>query len=111
MHPKDQRRVEPLKKCTNLGSMLLDAACLQLHVRERVLIYLEVLGVDNVAAEVVYHHSCYQEFTNKRVLEHVKHNLAENESPYTTAFKALFVQVEHALLEVEQVMTLSSLRD
>ena len=45
------------------------------------------------------------------LLELLKHTLAEKKSPYTTAFETLFVQVEHALLEVEQVMTLPALRD
>ena len=107
--PKDRRRVEPLTRCTNLGSTLLDAARLQ--QKERVLIYLEGLGVDNVAAEVVYHRSCYQEFTNKRVLDRLKDTSAEKESPYTAAFKALFAQVEQALLEDEQVMALPAVRD
>ena len=108
-HPKNRRRVEPLTKCTNLGSTLLDAARLQ--QKERVLIYLEGLGVDSVAAEVVYHRSCYQEFTNKYVLERLKDTSAEKESPYTEAFKALFAQVEQALLEDEQVMTLPAVRN
>ena len=65
----------------------------------------------NVAAEVVYHLFCQLEFTNKYILEHLNHILVEKESPYTAAFKVLFVQVEHVLLEFELVMTLPALRD
>ena len=61
--------------------------------------------MDNDAVEVVYHRSCYQEFTNKYILKCLKHTLVEKEFPYTAAFKALFLQVEHMLLEVEHMMT------
>ena len=44
-------------------------------------------------------------------VSHDKHTLAEKESPYTAAIKAVFAQVEHALLKVKQVMTLPALRD
>ena len=108
-HAKDSRCLEPLTQCTNFGSTLLEAA--RLHQRERLLIYLEGLGVDNVAAEVVYHRSCYQELTNKYVLEHLKFTPAEKGSPYTAAFEALFSQVEQALLRNEQMLTLPAVRD
>ena len=108
-HPKDLCCVEPLTKGANLGSTPLDAARLQ-H-GERVLIYLEGLSVDIITAEAVYHCSCYQEFTNKYILEHLKNTSAEKESTHTVAFNVLSAQVEKALLVDEQVMTLPAMRD
>ena len=46
--------------------------------------------MDNVGAEVVYHRSGYQEFTNKYILERLKHTSVEKEFPYTAAFQGAF---------------------
>lgn len=67
---KNRRRKEPLIKCSNLGSRLLDAA--RLHEDDRVVLFLEGRGVDNVAGDVVYHRSCYQSYTNPKVLQRLE---------------------------------------
>ena len=62
--PGKRRRREPLVKCSNLGQRLLEAARLRQH--DRLLLHLKG-GIDNVAADVVYHRSSYQIFTNTNI--------------------------------------------
>ena len=69
-----------------------------LQQKERLRIYLKGLGVESVITKVAYHRFCYHEFIINYVLEHLKHNSVEKESPYAVAFKEFFTQVEQVWL-------------
>ena len=86
----DRRRNEPLILCTNLRSTLLNAARLQQH--DRLLLLLDTGGGDNVAADILYHRSCYGVFTHKKELERLA------DTPQGKTFQSLTSEVESLLL-------------
>ena len=61
---KDRRHTEKLTTCTSLHGTLRNSATLRDD--QRLLVYL--VGGDDVAAEVKYHRSCYQRYTNRKDL-------------------------------------------
>ena len=57
---------EPLTKCTRIEpTALLKVA--RLREDERIIVHLRLEGVDAVAANVVYHRSCCQEYINPKI--------------------------------------------
>ena len=55
------------------------------------------LGGDDVAAEVKYHRSCYQRYTNRKDLDKLIDTEEEQSSPYETVFKNLLQEIQGPL--------------
>ena len=68
---------------------------LQLYEMTSDLVYL--VGGNDVAVEVKYHRSCYQQYTNRRGLEKLIDTKEEQSSPHETAFKTLLQQIQGPL--------------
>ena len=108
---KDRRKMEKTTRC-----QLDFAAATFLHaanVRDDKRVLLEIQGTDVHAKDVVYHNSCYKDYTSPRRLELlIKKQLdAETtDSPHKQAFERLAQDVEKDILgEILSVMCLSSI--
>ena len=81
---EDRRRKEPLTLCTQICP---DTARIRQH--ERLLLHLESSCVDGVAADLVYHRSCYKTFTNSGDLKMSEDSEQELGDAYTYTFNQL----------------------
>ena len=86
---------------------LIDAATLRQD--ERLLFYLE--GLDAVAADVVYHRSCYKEYTNPTSLKKFKDLPEELTGGHSKAYEQLAGEIRSTILEKTKVAFLPDLRD
>ena len=94
---RNHGRNEPLSVCTNLKDTLLKAA--KLHQDDRIIMQLESV-LDNVAADVLYHRSCYQAYTHPKEMRRLTDSLEEDHhsSPFQSAFQALVREIEETIL-------------
>ena len=66
---------------------------------EQILLHLQSQGMDAIAADVVYHHSCYQEFINPAALRKYKDVLEELTTGYSRAYSVLVEELEASKLK------------
>ena len=108
---KNRRVLESLHRCTwdRTPGTFLNAA----RVRNDERVLLEIDGADLHAKDVLYHPSCYKDYTSTRALELLaKKQVREEgeESPQWRAFLRLARDVEETvLLDTSSVTNLSSL--
>ena len=112
--PRDRRKNETLTKCTNLNDTLLNAA--KLRQDDRTLLELESRGVDNVAGDLLYHCSCYREYTRAKDLRRLEDTPEDDSDPYRLAFQELVAEIEETIFNDSedggaQVQRMPELRD
>ena len=67
-------------------------------------------GIDNVAADVVYHRSCYQVFTNTKTFYRLLDSPDEQVTAFDAASKFLLADITQSLLDGEKVYSMPDLR-
>ena len=91
----NRRKAEPLTLCEQIKpSALLNA--INFHQTER-LLALFIKDFDAVAADVAYHRSCYQWYTNPRRLCSLEDDDDDTKDTYRKAFEVLCKEVEERL--------------
>ena len=88
----NRRKLEPLSKCEQIRPDALIRA-ITLRQDER-LMHCFVDGFDAVASDVVYHRSCYKQFTNPTSLQYLEDSPTDQHEIYATAFQKLCNEVE-----------------
>ena len=104
---KGHHCLEKLTNCINLGDTLCNTA--MLCDDQCVLLYL--VSVDAVAAEVMYHRSCYQCYTNRKDLERLMDTEKEKSGPYDIAFTNLLQEVQDPICRGKRLFTMPVLCD
>ena len=66
--------------------------------------------MDAVAADVMYHRSCYKEFTDSCVLKKLEDTAEEMGDSYAEAYAQLFAEVESSVLTGKKVELMPRLR-
>lgn len=74
------------------------------------MLHLESQSVDAVAADVVYHRSCYKHYTNPTVLKQFRDLPEELGCCYTNAYSILFEEMESSVLAGTKVVFMPDLR-
>lgn len=74
------------------------------------MLHLESTGMDAVAADVMYHRSCYKEFTDSCALKKLEDTAEEMGDSYAQAYAQLFAEVESSVLTGKKVELMPRLR-
>ena len=100
----NRRKMEPLTKCEQIKPEALLRA-IDLRQDER-LIQCFADDFDAVASDVVYHRSCYRQYTNPRALKYLEDSPVECNEIYTKAFNTLCANIEPLLFSSKFVRTM-----
>lgn len=98
---KNRRLFEKLTTCTSLRGTLRNAATLRANQR----VLLNLVGGDDVAAEVKYHRSCYQRYTNSKDLQRLVGAEETKTDPYDIAFAKLLQEIEGPIHRGDRLFT------
>ena len=100
----NRRKMEPLTKCEHIKPEAFLRA-IDLRQDER-LIQSFAEDFDAVTSDVVYHRSCYRQYTNPRALKYLEDSPMECNEIYTKAINALCANIEPLLYSSKFVRTI-----
>ena len=83
---KNRRAKEKLRLCSTFAASTKLVEAAELWQNERILLAVSGTQVDAIAADVLYHPTCYREFTRSQSLNKLRDTPAECSDTYSDAF-------------------------
>ena len=107
---KNRRAKEKLRLCSTFAASTKLVEAAELWQNERILLAVSGTQVDAIAADVLYHPTCYREFTRSQSLNKLRDTPAECSDTYSDAFAKLANELEEKLVENGEVVTMPTLQ-